>query len=156
MDITQLLQPGCARARVEARSHKAVLSIASKVIAEVCPEVPERGLLQGLLDRERLGSTGLGEGVAIPHCRHPNCPTPVGALITLAEGIDFGAVDGEPVDVLFCLVVPEQSNRTHLDVLAMLTRIFSETDNLASLRQAATDAELFDTICWQMDEVQQW
>ena len=156
MDITQLLQSGCTRARVEARSHKAVLSMASKVIAEACPEVSERGLLQGLLDRERLGSTGLGEGVAIPHCRQPECAAPVGALITLAEGIDFGAVDDEPVDVLFCLVVPEAQNRTHLDVLAMLTRIFSEADNLESLRQAATDAELFDTICWQMDEVQQW
>lgn len=156
MDITQLLQSGSARARVEARSHKAVLNFASKVIAEACPEVAERSLLQGLLTRERLGSTGLGEGVAIPHCRHPDCLTPVGALITLAEGIDFGAVDGEPVDVLFCLVVPERQNRTHLDVLAMLTRIFSEADNLASLRQATTDAELFDTICWQMDEVQQW
>ena len=156
MDITQLLQSGCARARVEARSHKAVLSFASKVIAEACPEVAERSLLQGLLNRERLGSTGLGEGVAIPHCRHPDCRRPVGTLITLAEGIDFGALDGEPVDVLFCLVVPEEQNRTHLDALAMLTRIFSEPDNLASLRQATTDGELFDTICWQMDEVQQW
>ena len=50
----------------------------------------------------------------------------------------------------------KQQNRTHLDVLAMLTRIFSEADNLASLREATTDTELFDTICWQMDEVQQW
>ena len=150
-----LLPAACTRAHVPARSRKAVLDIASELIAASSPELSERALLEGLLDRERLGSTGLGEGAAIPHCRDATCKAPAGALITLAQGIDFDAPDGAAVDVLFVLVVPENETRQHLEILGTLARVFDDPTNLADLRGANTDRELFDTMHWQIEMAQQ-
>ena len=113
-------------------------------------QADERGLIlkdemfEHLLTRERLGSTGLGEGIAIPHCRI-DCPRPMAALLRLETPVDFDAPDDAPVDLLFVLIVPPGETSAHLTTLAALARLFQSADNRAALRAGASDAELYDT-----------
>jgi mannitol/fructose-specific phosphotransferase system IIA component (Ntr-type) len=104
-------------------------------------------IFDSLLNRERLGSTGLGTGVAIPHGRMTGIDAPVGAIITLKNGVDYDAVDHQPVDLLFALVVPEASTDEHLQILATLARMFSDRKLCENLR-ASQDAEQLLRACW--------
>ena len=98
---------------------------------------------KNLLARERLGSTALGDGIAIPHCRISNCENAIGSLITLDQGIDFDAPDGRPVDLLFLLLVPEEAQQEHLNILAGLAQLLNNMDFCAELRAATTNDELY-------------
>ena len=149
IDFHEILAPDCARVGVQARSKKAALAKASEIIAAHYAEIDARRLLEGLLSRERLGSTGLGEGVAIPHCRFDDCRTPAACLMR-THPIDFDAPDDQAVDLLFVLAVPLHGQRTHLEILGALARAFDDPGNLATLRAAETDRELFDTLQRQL------
>ena len=104
----------------------------------------QESVYRSLLDREKLGSTAIGHGVAIPHSRMGGCSEPLGCLIILSEGIDFGASDGANVEVAFILLVPEAATQDHLDLLASLASAFSSADLRDALRKADTagDARL--------------
>ena len=145
IDFHDLLHPSCARAGHRAASKKAALEHASEIIARAHPTLAPRRLLEGLLARERLGNTCLGDGVAIPHCRMP-CDRPVAALLRLAVPLDFEAPDGQPVDLLFTLVVPDDEAQRHLDVLGALAQAFDLPSNRNMLRRAEDDAELRETL----------
>ena len=149
IDFGEVLTPDCARRGVAARSMKAVLEKGSELIAARHVEIDPRRLLDGLLSREMLGSTGLGEGVAIPHCRLAECQAPAAALLATPP-IDFDAPDGQAVDLVFVLAVPLHGQRTHLEILGALARVFDDAGNLAALRRAETDAALFDTLQRQL------
>lgn len=99
-----------------------------------------------LLARERLGSTALGNGVAIPHCRLDACERAYAGFVTLATPIDFDAPDDRAVDLMFVLVVPAEGREVHLKILAELARVFASEDNCARLRTAATDEELHEIL----------
>jgi PTS system nitrogen regulatory IIA component len=101
-------------------------------------------LLQNLQARERLGSTGLGGGIAIPHCRLKHLDAVVGALITLAEPIEFDAIDAAPVDILFVLLAPEQALQQHLNALAALAELFNQAAFRLQLRATTTAAQLYN------------
>ena len=103
-----------------------------------------------LTAREKLGSTGLGQGIAIPHCRVEECPQPLGTLLTLEQPIDFDAPDDQPVDLLFALLVPGEANQQHLDILAGLARLFHQPDFCRQLR-AAQDATALFKVATQYD-----
>ena len=85
-------------------------------------------IYRALLAREKLGSTAIGEGIAIPHCRINECAEAAGCLVTLREPIDFGSADGRDVDVIFVLLVPEDATEAHLKLLAALARSFANAD----------------------------
>lgn len=91
-------------------------------------------ILDALISRERLGSTGLGHGVALPHSRVATIESPLAAMITLNDGVDFEASDSKPVDLLVGLLVPENCNDDHLKILANLARRFNEPEFRDSLR----------------------
>ena len=150
IEFETILSPSCTHVGVEARSKKGVLERACQCLAEAYPSIEPRRLLEGLLARERLGSTGLGEGVAIPHCRFERCNAPVACFLRTREGIDFDGPDDQLVDLLFILAVPLHEQRIHLEILGALARAFDDPGNLASLRLAATDRELFDTLQRQL------
>ncbi|MDR0717129.1 MAG: PTS IIA-like nitrogen regulatory protein PtsN [Azoarcus sp.] len=95
-----------------------------------------------LFTRERLGSTGLGQGVAIPHCRLAGLAEAAGAFIRLATPIPFDAPDGRPVNLVFVLLVPEEANDTHLQLLSELARMFSDRAFREQLLAAADAAAL--------------
>ncbi len=101
----------------------------------------ESAIYESLCARERLGSTGLGHGIAIPHGRSPGMKEATGVFVRLAEPVDFGAPDGEPVDLIFALAVPEHFTHQHLVLLSELAALFGEERFRRALRQAAdTDA----------------
>ena len=92
-------------------------------------------IYRALLAREKLGSTAIGEGIAIPHCRINECAEAAGCLVTLREPIDFGSADGRDVDVIFVLLVPEEATEAHLKLLAALARSFSNAEMRDRVRQ---------------------
>ena len=102
-------------------------------------------IYDALVERERLGCTALGDGVAIPHCR-TNCQEISGALYTLEEAIDYEAPDGLLVDLVFVLVVPEHEQTAHIAALQRLARIFSNPAHLGRLRAAVSDDSLLQEL----------
>lgn len=145
ISIDKILDRGCTVASLSAGSKKRLLQLASDMLAEQHPSLSARHLFDELMARERLGSTGLGEGVAIPHCR-TSCERIVGACITLQHPVDFDAPDGQPVDLLFIIVVPEGESSAHLELLAALARIFDEQSNRLALRNSASSERLHEQI----------
>lgn len=140
MHIDSILTPARTLCRAQAADKQQALETCAQFIAQALPALSAADVLQSLLARERLGSTGLGNGIAIPHCRLKNIESVVGALITLETAIDFDAIDGAPVDILFVLVAPERALQEHLNALAALASQFNHSDYRQHLR-AATDAE---------------
>lgn len=130
------------------QSKKAVLENASKILAEG-DQKRQDAIFDALLGRERLGSTGLGDGVAIPHGRIKGISEPMGCLIKLDDGIDFESADGKPVDLIAGLVVPADCTEEHLQVLAAVARLFSDADFTQAARQSSNNQELADRLSAQ-------
>ena len=99
-------------------------------------DLNQESVYRSLLAREKLGSTAIGHGVAIPHSRMSGCSEPLGCLILLSEGVDFGAPDGADVEIAFILLVPEAATQGHLDLLASLANAFSSADIRDRLKKA--------------------
>lgn len=134
MLIREILSVSRIKIGIELRSKKAVLEYLSETLGEDCPELSNMDVFEGLLARERLGSTGLGNGIGIPHGRMAGITETKAAFLKTKEAIDFDAVDGQPVDMFFALMVPEESTDEHLKVLSQLAEKFSETSFLERLR----------------------
>ena len=144
MQISSILTPRRTQFKVPGDSKKRVLETLAKLIADDLPILNADELFRRLIARERLGSTGIGKGIAIPHCRIENCVSTVGALITLDKPVDYDAIDGEPVDIVFAMLVPEEAHDEHLQTLASLAEMLSQPDYLASLRSAGSDQTLYN------------
>jgi PTS system nitrogen regulatory IIA component len=122
-----------------ASSKKRVLEQAARLLAANDDDVDPDQVFERLLDRERLGSTGLAGGVALPHARMPGIRESRGAFLRLAEAVEFDALDGKPVDLVFALLVPEDATDEHLQLLAKLAATFNDDALRGRLREA--DAE---------------
>jgi PTS system nitrogen regulatory IIA component len=103
-------------------------------------------VFDALTARERLGCTGMGHGIAIPHGRGDFGSEPVAALVTLADPVDFDSPDNEPVDVVFGLLIPEEKTEAHLHILASVARFFNEPENRSKVRQAKTAEEILSML----------
>jgi PTS system nitrogen regulatory IIA component len=140
MQLGDLLTTETTACRESVASKKRLLQVASEKLASSVDGVTEDEIFTGLLNRERLGSTGIGSGVGIPHCRIPGCSTASACLITLDGGVDFDSIDSAPVDLVCALIVPDDGNDEHLKTLAGLAELFSKPEALNSLRDC-TDSE---------------
>ncbi len=140
-DLANILSSACTAVDVEVHSRKRALEWISERLCDAHPELEARDVFSALQARERLGSTGLGEGVAIPHCR-TSFNRITGVFVRLQSPIEFDAPDGHSVDLLFGLIVPETEANEHLKVLASLARAFADEQTTARLRAAATAVEL--------------
>jgi len=143
MQINELLTPSRALCALEGGSKKRTLEIISQHIAEQQPEMDNEEIFSGLINRERLGSTGIGDGVAIPHCRLSDCHQALGMLIQLETPIEYDAIDGNPVDLLFVLLVPEEACDQHLQTLGNLAELFSQERFRERLRSAESNHSLY-------------
>ena len=101
-------------------SKKKILEQIAHLASEKLPHLSSADVLESLMNREKLGSTGIGEGIALPHSRLPHCEDTLGALFLLDEPIDFDSIDRKPVDLVFVLLVPEEATEQHLQTLSML------------------------------------
>ena len=124
-------------------SKKRLLEDLAQLISEDVPALNAQEIYTHMLNRERLGSTGIGFGVAIPHCRVSNCSSIVGALITLNEPVSFESVDDQPVDILFALVAPEEGHDEHLKALSSIAERLNDPSYRERLRASADAGQLF-------------
>ena len=143
MEITDILTPERTRCCVPGGSKKRVLEFLAGFLAAQNPRADETTLYEQLLARERLGSTGIGDGVAIPHCRLPGFDQIMGVLLSLETPIDFDAIDGQPVDLVFALVVPEEHNDEHLQTLSRIAQLLQNPQQRDKLRNTTSDEALY-------------
>ncbi len=134
--IEQILHIPQSQIDLVVSSQKKLLEQVAKLAAKRLNLCPEIDIYESLLARERLGSTCLGEGVAIPHCRLEHCTQPVGVLLRLSTPIHLDAPDNQPVDLVFALIVPKQATDEHLTILAELAKRFNQSNYRQNLRQA--------------------
>ena len=127
-----------------ASSKKRILEQAARLLARDAEEPTTEQIFERLLERERLGSTGLAGGVALPHARMPGIDDSRGAFMRLTDPVEFDALDGRPVDLVFALLVPEDATDEHLQLLAKLAATFNDDEVRQRLRDA--DAEQALTI----------
>jgi len=155
MQLTDLLTSQCIACDVDLNSKKRVLERLSELIASHQKDLTPTEVFENLVARERLGSTGMGHGVAIPHARSKNLDRPVCAFVRLRRGVDFDAVDGQPVDMLCALLVPEKSTEEHLEVLSLLAEMFSDEEFSRQLRATNNATELQDMLShWHSHNLQ--
>ena len=143
--IAALLPPSNIVVDLDVESKAAFFSAIGDVF-ERSAGLPRARIAASLAAREKLGSTGLGQGIAIPHGRMARLPEAIGAFARLRAPIPFGAPDGKPVDQVFVLLVPEQATDQHLQLLSELAQMFSQRgfrERLATARDAAEIAALF-------------
>jgi PTS system nitrogen regulatory IIA component len=145
MQLESILTPDRSFCNLAGVSKKRFLTTISELIAADTRSMSADAIYNALLAREQLGSTGIGNGIAIPHCRVAECDRIIGALVKLDEGIDFDAVDSQTVDLLFVLIVPLQERDEHLRVLGGLAERFHQPEFCSALRKTTSNAELYET-----------
>ena len=146
MSFENIIQPDGVLCNASARSKKHCLEILSELLVRSTPHIASESIFEGLFDRERLGCTGLLNGAAFPHCRVKGLEASVAALIRLAEPIDFDAADGEPVDLVFGMMVPEDLEESDRAEIKRITQILSDEDFRARLRAQNTSGDLYDAL----------
>jgi len=143
MNLREILTPDCTKCAIDDTSKKKLLEIISHMVAPKLGGVTRDDVFESLLQRERLGSTGIGLGIAIPHGRLSNANHPVAVLLTLASPIEFESIDNQPVDIIFALLVPENEPETHLRTLSEVAQKLNNRECCRKLRAASDDAELY-------------
>src|SRR6201995_1860805 len=139
MPLTDLLTPQAVMPALKVNSKKQALQELAARAAALCGR-SDREVLDVLAQRERLGSTGIGNGIAIPHGKLPKLERLFGVFARLDRPIDFEALDGQPVDLLFLLLAPEAAGADHLKALAAVARLVGEPEGATKLRESR-DAE---------------
>jgi PTS system nitrogen regulatory IIA component len=127
-------------------SKKAALELLSDTLAHQEVNLSKSKILDALLAREKLGSTGLGEGIAIPHCRMQEIESICVTMLKLEEGVEYEATDDKPVFFLFCLVVPEDANEDHLQLLASLAELLDNKQLRNSIQKSSNARELYQIL----------
>ena len=140
-DVNDFLRPGAVIAAL-AVPNKKTLFLQLGALAERVHGVDQTLVIERLTERERLGSTGFGGGVAIPHGKIDGLDHVVGIFARLAQPVDFAAIDEEPVDLVFMLLSPTDAGADHLKALAQVSRVLRDRGFVAKLRGAATDDAL--------------
>lgn len=146
MKITDYLTPELVVAELEQGSKDETLKLLSAQVAEVFPELSEAKILTVLQDREALGSTGIGGGIAIPHGKMAELEKIVVLFARSRQGVDFAAVDGQPVHLFFLLLAPEDSAGIHLKTLAQISRMLKNRNFCDQLLEAEDRSSLFAMI----------
>lgn len=141
MDLSDLLAPGGIFPAFEATTKKQALFDLAQRAAEITA-IDARTIYDTLLQRERLGSTGLGRGIAIPHVKLAGLPGIVCLFARMAKPIDFESLDDEPVDLIFLLLAPEHAGGDHLKALARISRLVREPSVLERIRAAKDVTDL--------------
>jgi PTS system nitrogen regulatory IIA component len=150
-DLSSLLAEGVILGPQSSESRKQILSTLANAIGAK-HGLDGRDIFDAVIERENLGSTSVGEGVAIPHARIPQLKAPVGAFVRLHEGVDFDAIDGRPCDLIFMLLAPNAAGADHLRALAQVSRAFRNEAFRTALRNATDQDSLTAFLCPQAME----
>ena len=146
MEIKDVLVPDRVIIDANLASKKVVLEKLAGMLSGADSMISSSTVFSSLLARERLGTTGLGEGIAIPHGRVASSGRSIGAFLKTETPIDFDAVDSVPVDIFFGLCVPEDATDEHLHLLAGLANRFSDLEFIQHLRASASPADVYEKL----------
>ena len=158
VNLSSLLKDGVVMSLPDISSRKQAIAELAVALSDRLRESAEiscdaREIQKKVLERERSGSTGVGDGVAIPHARLEEITFPVGAFLRLSgEGVDFDAVDNNPCNLIFMILAPESSHADHLRALAQVSRAFRQKTLREKLLKAQSEQELLDILCGSSTE----
>jgi len=145
MTISAILSPELIFINPDISSKKRLLEFLANTISEKF-SLSQTSIYGNLLDRERLGSTGLGKGFAIPHARLSKLDTTIGCFIRLEQAVNFESMDQQPVDLVFCIIIPEHATDEHLQILSSLAKIFSQDKIRTDIRNAKSADQIVGII----------
>ncbi|EFP97936.1 PTS IIA-like nitrogen regulatory protein PtsN [Vibrio caribbeanicus] len=143
MQLSEILTLNCTKSAVQCTSKKRALEMISEIVAEQTGQ-SSNVLFECMLSREKMGSTGIGNGIAIPHARMQSSDKAIAVLLQCESPIEFDAIDNRPVDLLFALLVPDAQCKEHLKTLSSMAERLNNKQVLKQLRKAQTDQELYD------------
>jgi PTS system nitrogen regulatory IIA component len=146
MLLEEIINADAVLCNAHARSKKHCLEILSELLVRSTPDIAPDEIFERLIERERLGCTSLGMGVAFPHCRVDGLDHSVAALIKLSEPIDFDAPDGEPIDLVTGLMVPAEVDETHHADIRMIASVLGDVGLRGRLRNASSSSELYRSL----------
>ena len=146
MQLPEIIEENNIIPELNAKDKKGVLEELAEVISRHEPSIDKGALVKVLVERERLGSTGIGDGVAIPHGKMNGVSRPVISFGRSKQGLDFDSMDGQPAHLFFLLIAPEDSSSVHLQVLAKIAKILKNRDFRKKLMEPGTKKELYQTI----------
>lgn len=146
MNIAELTAENFVIKDLKSQTKKEVLSELSEVFAEGDLEIDSERMVEVLLEREKLGSTGIGDGIAIPHGKLKGLKHLLVSFGKSERGIDFESLDGKPVHIFFMLIAPENSAGQHLKALAKISRMLKDEDFRQALMDADTPADMFNIV----------
>ncbi len=147
MQLADIISPDRVISNVQAKSKKRAFETISDVIASNADiSMGVNDIFDSLIARERLGTTAIGHGIAIPHGRVKESNKTIGAFMQLSEGIDCDALDNQAVKLIFAVLVPEKTNEEHLQLLARLAQMFKNSDLREKLMAAPDNKTLYDLL----------
>jgi len=146
MNLSEILTTSCTSCDVAVSSKKRILEKICQLAAKQVGDIEQDDLFASLMDREKMGSTGIGNGIAIPHGRLPNASKAVAVLITTKQAIDFDAIDNRDVDIFIALFVPENSCQEHLNTLQSIAKLFSNKKMTKQVRKCNDNQALYNLI----------
>ena len=146
MSLQEFINPDGVLCNATARSKKHCLEILSELLTRTHIDVVSDDVFECLVDRERLGCTSLNKGVAFPHCRAAGIEDTVGVLINLSEPVDFDSPDGEPVDIVFGMILPVEIEDRHRDHVRLVTELLANEKLRSRLREMHTSTDLYDAL----------
>ena len=147
MKISELLNPQAVVADLKAGGKEEALAELTDALLAVAPALRRDEVLQVLQERERLGSTGIGDGVAIPHGKLKGMPELMLAFGRSKGGVDFESMDGQPAHLFFLLLAPEESVGVHLKTLARISKLLKDGEVRRQMLEAADAARIYELIC---------
>ena len=146
MEIKDILHPDCTLCAVQGTSKKRVLELISQIANQYLMDIDQATILSSLTCREKMGSTGIGNGIAIPHGRLNDADKAIAVFLTTKQAIDFDAIDNKPVDIFICLFVPQNSTQEHLETLQSIAKLFSDRKTAKQVRKCTSQQEMFNLI----------
>ncbi|HAT40897.1 MAG TPA: PTS IIA-like nitrogen-regulatory protein PtsN [Rheinheimera sp.] len=151
MNLSAMLTKDCTKSAVLFNSKKRILEYIAELAHQSQPQLTETTVFEALMAREKLGSTGIGGGIAIPHGKMKDISSPVLIFVVSQDGISFDAIDNQPVDIFCAILIPENQCQTHLSTLSGIARILSQKDFTRKIRHASTDEELYQLLVAQAE-----
>ena len=146
MSLQEIIKPDGVLCNATARSKKHCLEILSELLIRNIPDIASDDIFECLISRERLGCTGLDKGAAFPHCRVEGIDESVAVLIKLSEPVDFESPDGDPVDIVIGMIVPEDVTDQHRADVKLVTQVLSDEGLRARLREMNSSNDLYNAL----------
>lgn len=152
VDLEELLSIDRVETACQLSSKKRLMEKITTLLLQGRPQLDRKTVLQTLIERERLGSTGIGHGVALPHGRINGLEEVIGAVAVLEKPLDYDSLDNQPIKLAFGLLVPAEANEQHLKILAHLARLFNDETLREKMFEAGTNNEAFQLLTtWNAD-----